>query len=88
MSELITRAIDYLRKRRLAYCRVFEGVSGSDADIVLKDLAKFCRATESTFHPDPHVRCQLEGRREVFLRIQQHLKLSDDALWDRYGQQK
>lgn len=27
---------------------------------------------------------RLDGRREVFLRIQQHLQLSDDDLWSLY----
>jgi hypothetical protein len=56
---------------------VFNGVSG---DAVLKDLAVFCRANESCFHPDPRVHAVMEGRREVFLRIQEHLKLTDEQL--------
>lgn len=52
---------------------------------MLSDLAKFCRANDTTFHPDPHIRCQLDGRREVWLRIQNHLKLTDDELFEIYG---
>jgi hypothetical protein len=48
--------------------------------MVLADLAKFCRANRSTFHPDPHVAARLDGRREVWLRITQHLNLSTDDL--------
>lgn len=52
---------------------------------VLADLAKFCRAGDSTFHPDPRVSAQLDGRREVYLRVVDHLNLSPDALWAKYG---
>ena len=52
---------------------------------VLKDLAKFCRAHESTFHPDHAISDRLDGRREVYLRIMHHLNLSADELWARYG---
>lgn len=83
MTDLIQKTVDFLRKRRMAYVHTFKGTPG---EIVLADLAKFCRANESTFHPDPHVRCQLEGRREVWLRIQHHLRLSDEEMWERYGQ--
>jgi hypothetical protein len=83
MTDYIKKAFDFLRVRRQAYVKVFHGVY---ADVVLKDLAKFCRAHESTFHPDPHVRCQLEGRREVWLRLQHHLQLTDEQMWELYGQ--
>lgn len=77
-------AKEFLRNRALAYRRTF--VDG-DADnaAVLKDLAKFCRALDTTFHPDARIAAQLDGRREVFLRIQQHLKLSADQLWALLG---
>lgn len=56
------------------------------AEEVLADLAKFCRANQSTFHADPRVHAVAEGRREVWLRITQHLNLTDDQLWRMYGQ--
>jgi hypothetical protein len=52
---------------------------------VLADLAKFCRANESTFHTDHAVSDRLDGRREVWLRISQHLHLSTDDLMRLYG---
>jgi hypothetical protein len=55
------------------------------AQTVLKDLARFCRAHESTAHPDPHVAARLDGRREVWLRIAQHLNLTPDQLWELYS---
>lgn len=81
--ELVDQVIGYLRARAHAYRVTFVGPK---ADEVLADLAKFCRATESTFHVDSRAHAVAEGRREVWLRIQHHLKLSDDDLWKRYGQ--
>lgn len=47
---------------------------------LLEDLAKFCRASRSTFDPDPRVHAVLEGRREVWLRIEKHLGLNPEQL--------
>jgi len=79
---VIESALQFLRARAHAYRVTF---SGPRAELVLADLARFCRATESTFHPDPRVHAVAEGRREVWLRIQHHLKMTDDDLWKRYG---
>ncbi len=73
-----------LSNRALSYQRVFLK-KGIDTDRVLLDLAKFCRASSSTFHPDPRLAAQLDGRREVYLRIIQHLKLTENQLWSLYG---
>lgn len=72
----------YLAERRTAYVRTFDTPFGAE---VLADLAKFCRAQESTFHPDARVHAVAEGRREVWLRIAQHLNLSEEDLWRAYG---
>lgn len=64
---------DLLVLRHQDYARTF---SGPVPERVLADLAKFCRAGESTFHPDPRVHAVLEGRREVWLRIQKYLRLT------------
>lgn len=79
MTERVVKAKNYLQQRKRAYGLTFTGVHGES---VLKDLAKFCRANESCFHPDPRVHAALEGRREVFLRIQQHLGLSEDQMFN------
>lgn len=76
------RMIDFLRGRKRAYQLTFNTPMGED---VLIDLAKFCRAGESTFHPDPRVAAALDGRREVWLRIQQHLHLSSEQLMAIYN---
>jgi len=79
---LVDTAKNFLSRRRYSYVKTFTGPLGQE---VLADLAKFCRAREPAFHPDPRIHALLEGRREVFLRIQQHLQLTDDELWQIFG---
>lgn len=80
MSEQSKR---YLAQRRTAYQLTFQGPHG---EAVLDDLAKFCRAQASTFHEDPRVHALMEGRREVWLRIAQHLNLTEEQLWTKIGE--
>jgi hypothetical protein len=81
MSDIIAQAKVLLKSKHVAYIRTFDTES-VDVQIVLKDLAEFCRANSSTFQEDARVHAVLEGRREVWLRIQKYLKLSPDELWD------
>lgn len=76
------RLFDFLVGRARSYRRVF---ASQDGQLVLRDLAKFCRAHESTANADPHLAARLDGRREVWLRLQHHLKLDDETLWKLYG---
>lgn len=78
MNPLIERARKFLSRRAYAYRQTFSNPNGEK---VLKDLHGFCRATDSTFHTDPRVSAVMEGRREVWLRIQRHLNLSEEQLW-------
>jgi hypothetical protein len=78
------RTKEFLLHRTRAYRRIFLE-HGDDTQMVLSDLAKFCRAHESTFHPDPHVAARLDGRREAFLRISQHLNLTNEQLWQLFA---
>lgn len=73
---------DFLSRRRNAYCKTFFTPHGEE---VLADLARFCRAHETTFHQDPRAHAVAEGRREVWLRLQKHLQLTDEQLWKLYG---
>ena len=50
---------------------------GPDA---LLDLAEFCRANESCYHSDPRDHARMEGRREVWLRVRDHLHLTEAQL--------
>lgn len=81
MSDAIESIKRFLMGRQTAYRVVFDGPRGQE---VLADLAKFCRANQTTFHPDPRIEGRLDGRREVWLRIQNHLQLTPDELWKLY----
>lgn len=80
-EEAIEKVRAFLSTRKSAYQTT---LSGPIAEIVLQDLAQFCRAHESTFAADERTAGRLDGRREVWLRIQHHLQLTDDELWDLY----
>ncbi len=69
---------EFIFRRSGAYKRVF---TAPQASIVLEDLASFCRASESTFHPDARMAAMLDGRREVFLRIINHLRLTPEEVF-------
>lgn len=75
------RIIDFLRWRKRAYQRTF---GGPEDVFVLADLARFCRASDTCFHSDARLHAVLEGRREVWLRIQNHLMLSPEKLLEIY----
>ncbi len=84
MQAIVESTKRFLSGRKGAYARTFN-IESRDAQAVLVDLSKFCRAHKSTAHPDPHMAARLDGRREVWLRIQQHLNLDDETLWLLFG---
>lgn len=75
-----------LLRRRDAYRTLFGGGPHgklTPAQIaVLADLKRFCHADYPTFDPDARVHALREGRREVWIRIQHHLQLSDRQIAD------
>lgn len=76
--------MSFLRDRKSAYKGTF-AMNVVANQIVLSDLAVFCRANESCVVPGDHDRTMLlEGRREVFLRITQHMNLSPEQLFELY----
>jgi len=87
ISEKWEKLKNLLFVRQQAYQQTFNPNSQS-SDRVLRDLAKFCRANEPTFHQDPRAHALMEGRREVWLRIQHHLKLDSEMLWKHYGRKE
>ena len=84
--NIVDRARQFLFGRAGSYYRVFNPDS-QDARVVLVDLARFCRAHVSTAAKDPLVSARLDGRREVWLRIQHHLNLDNETLWLLYSGQ-
>lgn len=80
----MSEAKAFLSARRDSYRRTFD-LNNADVQAVLKDLARFCRAQTSTFHEDSRMAAVLDGRREVWLRIQSHLQLPEEELWRLFG---
>lgn len=87
MMDLLAK----LRRRKYAYRRMFLGENGLNADgeVVLADLAKFCRANNSTAivspvsrSVDPIAMAMAEGRREVWLRIMAHLHVDERVVFN------
>lgn len=82
---MLRSTVEYFKnkilKRKVAYSRVFD-VDNVFTKEVLKDLAKFCRAHDTTFSADPRLHAVLEGRREVWLRIQEYLQLDLDDIYE------
>ena len=87
MNKLLRR----LQRRKYAYRRLFLGDDGLNADgqAVLTDLAKFCKANQSTMvvspvsrQVDPIASAMAEGRREVWLRIMAHLHIEDRVIFN------
>lgn len=83
-SEAVAKAKEFVFSRKQAYQQTFNSENRFNK-AVLKDLAKFCRANKSTFNTDPRAHAVLEGRREVWLRIEQHLHLTPEQLWELVG---
>lgn len=81
MIDKIRNFVIQITKRHQAYNKVFERRSPY-VETVLFDLARFCRAHDSTFHKDPRMHAVLEGRREVWLRIQENLQMTPDEIYD------
>ena len=79
-----------LLKRRTAYRRLFLADDGSlseDAKVVLGDLARFCNAMKPSTRLGPQgvdagATLVGEGRREVWLRLQNMLHIDDRTTVD------
>ena len=78
IAELRDKLRQFIGARQYNYQKTFRSPTG---EVVLRDLARFCRANTSTFHEDARLHAVAEGRREVWLRIQSHLQLSPEDLW-------
>lgn len=83
------RALQAIIGRRQSYRRIFLNPTEDlkpDAEAVLVDLARFCRGNRACImygqngHVDPFASAILQGRREVWLRITEHLHLPDSKL--------
>lgn len=86
-DQIREAAKNLLAHRSRAYKLVFDE-KNEFFKVVMADLQKFCRANQSTFHEDPRIHAALEGRREVYLRIMDHLNLTPDELVARYARKE
>lgn len=85
LREIANATEQMLRERQGAYQRIFgDPARSADAAIVLADLGRFCRANSSAFRADAREHAALEGRREVWLRIRDHVDLRLDELTAKY----
>ena len=83
--EIVKRTLEFIRNRKICYQLTFEKKQPANVTVMI-DLASFCRANESCVVPGDRDRTlMLEGRREVWLRIQQHLQLTPEQLFDLYS---
>lgn len=85
-EERVAEAQQVLRNRREAYIRFFGGTGREgDRTVVMSDLRKFCRGGQTAWADDARLHALLTGRQEVYQRIQDHLELSFDEMWERYS---
>lgn len=66
-----------------SYARVFDpegNATARDVEIVLADLRDYCRADRATWDREPHVAARLDGRRDVWLRLNGFLRLTDEQI--------
>lgn len=74
--------LQIMTDRKRAYQLAFNSPAG---EAVLFDLTPFCRARETCVVPGERDKTfVLEGRREVYLRIRDHLDLTPEQLVERY----
>lgn len=88
-KQLATQLEGFLRRRQEAYRRVFIGSAATeDVQIVMDDLRTFTRGDVTTFHENERISTLLQGRQEVWLRINDHTRLSFDALFEKYSRRR
>lgn len=87
IAEARVQLRQFMADRKQAYSQLFENHGIASAS-VLADLSSFCRESESTYQRDPRDHALLEGRREVMLRIRDHMTLSVEDLCKKYGRKE
>ncbi len=73
MRKYVQAAIDIITQRHIAWSRVF---AGPDGRIVEKQLSVFCCANASTFDKDPIKSAYLQGRKDVWILMQNYRHLT------------
>lgn len=86
MMKHFPNIFEFIARRKTAYQLTFEKHQPANQE-VLADLAQFCRAAETTLvsgadnRLDTERSLVLQGRREVWIRLQNHLNLSPADLY-------
>lgn len=78
-QTVVAEAKSILATRQQAYQQTFSNPVGQ---LVLSDLAKWCRAGRSTFDPNSRMSAYLQGRKDVFERIAKYMNFSVDDLYE------
>ena len=68
-----------LKGKERAYRLSLGNEAGKD---VIADLRSFCNGTRSNFSPDALEMARMEGRREVFMRIMNFMKVDYEQYYD------
>ena len=82
IQAALERTFSYIRTRKVNYKLCFGSPAGQQ---VMRDLGPFCRADAVPWGSDPYHTARLIGRQEVWLRIRQHLSLTDAQLLSIFG---
>ena len=92
MSNPFNKIIDKILRRKRSYRLTFldgDGNIAPEAQVVLNDLRRFCRATGTTMMMspvsktiDPLAMAMAEGRREVWNRIMAHLYVNEKQVFE------
>jgi hypothetical protein len=75
-----------LERRAQAYRRMYGNLAAEDREIIEADLEMFCRGNRAVFHENERVHVLLTGRQEVWMRIQDHVRLDLEELVRKYTQ--
>ncbi len=77
LSERARRILNKRLSYRQCFCNP-DGSLTSAGKRVFRDLALYCGAYKTTFRPDAREHALMEGRRQVFLKMQAMLELPDE----------
>lgn len=84
LRDSFERFKNWVFGRREAYRDVFDPRRPTSL-IVLRDLAERCYAHETTMSNDPRDQAARESLRGLWLHIQHQINLTDEQLWELYG---
>lgn len=80
--ETYQRTLDLLRRRKRGAAALFPNHKDNE---FLQYLARFCRVGKTPYHPDIRKTDITIGRQEVWLLIQNYLKLPPDEIYEIYN---